>query len=213
MIIFILFVSTGSFILHAYNYADDFKDEIPLNVELNHIKTPTIKAVGKALYDCEGNYIQLKGINFGNWLIQEGWMTVNSLGAKYNDDGSFAKVNEEGIVEEYEEVTQEELEKALLDNPNLTEEQVKELWDVYYKSYCQEIDFKLIKDAGFNMIRLPMYYRNFMEGPEDNLVMKEKPFELIDWFLEMAKKYDLYVILDMYGVVGGILHGGYILIN
>ena len=33
--------------------------------------------------------------------------------------------------------------------------------------------------------------------------MKEKPFELIDWFLEMAKKYDLYVILDMHGVAGG----------
>jgi hypothetical protein len=53
------------------------------------------------------------------------------------------------------------------------------------------------------MIRLPMYYRNFMEGDDEHLVMKEKPFERIDWFLEMAKKYDLYVILDMHGVVGG----------
>ena len=33
--------------------------------------------------------------------------------------------------------------------------------------------------------------------------MKEKPFERLDWFLEMAKKYDLRVILDMHGVVGG----------
>lgn len=204
ILIFIaLLGSAGGFILHAYNYGDDFIEETPLKVELNHIKTPTVKAYGKALYDSNGNYLQLKGINFGNWLIQEGWMTVNSLGAKYNEDGSFVKVNEEGIVEEYEEVTQEELEKALNDNPNLTEEQVKELWDVYYKAYCQEADFKLIKEAGFNMIRLPMYYRNFMEGPDDNLVMKEKPFELIDWFLEMAKKYDLYVILDMHGVAGG----------
>ena len=53
------------------------------------------------------------------------------------------------------------------------------------------------------MIRLPMYYRNFMEGDDNNLKMKEKPFELIDWFLEQAKKYDLYVILDLHGVVGG----------
>ena len=88
-------------------------------------------------------------------------------------------------------------------NPNLTDEQIEELWNIYYDAYCQEIDFKNIKDTGLNMIRLPMYYRNFMEGPDDNLVMKEEPFKRIDWFLEMAKKYDLYVILDMHGVPGG----------
>ena len=33
--------------------------------------------------------------------------------------------------------------------------------------------------------------------------MKENAFDIIDWFLENAKKYDLMVILDMHGVVGG----------
>ena len=60
-----------------------------------------------------------------------------------------------------------------------------------------------IKNLGLNMIRLPMYYRTFMEGPDEALVMKDNAFELVDWFLEMAKKYDLFVILDMHGVVGG----------
>lgn len=130
-------------------------------------------------------------------------MTPNSLGAKYNDDGSFVKVNEEGIVEEYEQVFQEELELALKNNPNLDDEKINNLWEVYYKSYCIEEDFLLIKEQGFNMIRLPMYYRNFMEGEDNNLVMKDNPYSLIDWFLEMAKKYDLYVILYLHGVVGG----------
>ena len=189
--------------VYIYNYGKKFNEKIPEFVQIEHKKLKTIKAVGKGLYESDGKYIQLKGINFGNWLIQEGWMTPNSLGAKYNNDGTFVKVNEEGIVEEYEQVFQDELELALNNNPNLTEEQIEVLWDAYYKSYCTEDDFRLIKEAGFNMIRLPMYYRNFMESDDNNLIMKEEPFKLIDWFLENAKKYDLYVILDLHGVVGG----------
>ena len=199
--IILLFSIFGT--IYIYNYGEDFNEKTPDFVEVYHKDMKTIKAVGKGLYESNGKYIQLKGINFGNWLIQEGWMTPNSLGAKYNPDGTFVKVNEEGIVEEYEQVFQDELELALKNNPNLNNIQIEQLWDVYYKSYCKEIDFKIIKETGFNMIRLPMYYRNFMEGDDDNLKMKENPFDLIDWFLENAKKYDLYVILDLHGVVGG----------
>lgn len=194
---------TFIFVVYIYTYGTNFEKNIPMSVDITHNELKTIKAVGKGLYESNGNYIQLKGINFGNWLIQEGWMTPNSLGAKYNDEGSFIKVNEEGIVEEYEQVFQEELELALKNNLNLDDEKINNLWDVYYKSYCTEEDFLLIKEQGFNMIRLPMYYRNFMDGEDNNLVMKDNPFSLIDWFLEMAKKYDLYVILDLHGVVGG----------
>ena len=42
-----------------------------------------------------------------------------------------------------------------------------------------------------------------MKTSSDKLVMKENAFEFIDYFLENAKKYDLKVILDMHGVVGG----------
>ena len=48
-----------------------------------------------------------------------------------------------------------------------------------------------------------MYYRNFMEGADEALVMREDAFEKVDYFLELAKKHDLRVILDMHGVVGG----------
>lgn len=159
--------------------------------------------VGRGIYDKDGNRVALKGINFGSWFLQEGWMTVNSVGAKYNADGSYAKINEDGIIEEYEETYQDEVDKALKDNPNLTDEQVEELWNVYYDNYIKEIDFQNVKEQGFNVIRLPMYYRNFLEGEDDSLTLKENAFERLDWFLEMCKKYDLYAILDLHGVVGG----------
>ena len=197
-------------IIRAYNYGFNYKngDNIPDNVILeedgNNIDT--IKAVGRGLYDADGNRFQIKGVNFGNWLIQEGWMTVMSVGAKYNDDGTYFKVNDDGIVEEYEEIYQEELMDILqsrVERGDFTQEQLDALWDAYYDSYCQEQDFINIKKLGLNTIRLPMYYRNFMEGPDEQLVMKDNAFERIDWFLEMAKKYNLFVVLDMHGVVGG----------
>ena len=181
-----------------YKPEDDDKVEIDPNKEIK-----TIFAQGRSLYDKDGNRFVMKGVNFGNWLIQEGWMTVNSVGIEYNEDGSYKKVNEDGIIESYYEVAQDDVTEALRINPNLTDAQIDSLWDAYYASYCQEEDFINIKNLGLNTIRLPMYYRTFMEGPDDNLTMKQDAFKLVDWFLGMAKKHDLFVVLDMHGVVGG----------
>lgn len=209
-VIFAILIVAAAFIFRAYSYGFNYKkgENIPNKVVIEDDGNDyhTVKAIGRGLYDKDGNRVEIKGVNFGNWLIQEGWMTVISMGAKYNEDGTYFKVNDQGVVEEYEEVYQEELDAALqkrVEDGDFTQEQLDALWDAYYDSYCQEQDFINIKNLGLNTIRLPMYYRNFMEGPDDNLVMKEDAFERIDWFLEMAKKHGLYVILDMHGVVGG----------
>ena len=93
----------------------------------------TIIAEGKALYDENGDIFEIKGVNFGNLFIAEGWMTVNSVGAKLNEDGSFAKVNEDGIIEEYEEIYQEEMDAILADR--FTDEEIEALNDAYFYSY------------------------------------------------------------------------------
>ena len=181
-------------------------NNIPKKIELTANKHNTITAQGKGLYDSNGDRYDIKGINFGNLFILEGWMTVNSIGAKYNEDGTFVSVNEQGIVTEYEEIFQEELDNILQErvaNGDFTQAQLDQLLDAYFYSYCTEVDFQLISDMGLNTIRLPMYYRNFMEGEDDNLVMRDDAFEKLDYFLTLAKKYNLKVIVDMHGVVGG----------
>ena len=181
-------------------------DDTPAHVELTPNAYGTVVAVDRGLYDANGNRFDIKGINFGNLFIAEGWMTVNSIGALYNKDGSFQSVNEQGVVEAYEEIFQEEFDQILAErvaNGDFTEEQLNELLDAFFYAYCTEADFKLISDTGLNTIRLPMYYRNFMEGPDDALTMREDAFEKLDYFLELAQKYNLKVIIDMHGVVGG----------
>ena len=201
--VFLLVLGTLSGIMiDGYLYGKNYDPKIASKVDITHTSNiKTMKAVGRGIYDEEGNRFDIKGVNFGNWLFCEGWMTINSIGPVLNSDGTYAKINSEGVVEEYEEMYQEEVDAIL--NERFTKEQLETLYDAYYSSYCTEVDFKNIKSMGLNTIRLPMYYRNFMEGDDEHLVMKENAFEKVDWFLEMAKKYDLRVILDMHGVVGG----------
>ena len=205
-LLLVVVIAAGAMLIYGINSIKNQKEDIADQVQIEKNEFGTIVAVDRGLYDQDGNRFEIKGINFGNLFIAEGWMTVNSIGAAYNDDGSFKSVNDQGIVEEYKEIYQEEMDQILADRVakgDFTEEQLKELNDAYFYAYCTEADFKLISDTGINTIRLPMYYRNFMEGSDEALTMREDAFEKLDYFLELAKKYDLKVIIYMHGVVGG----------
>ncbi len=205
-LVVILAVVGAIFMIGNIYVSNQKADDIPAHVDITPNEFGTVVAVDRGLYDENGDRFEIKGINFGNLFIAEGWMTVNSIGAAYDKNGNFEKVNDQGIVEEYEEIYQEEMDAILAErvaNGDFTEEQLDELLDTFFYAYCTEADFKLISDTGLNTIRLPMYYRNFMEGPDEALTMRDDAFEKLDWFLEMAKKYNLKVIIDMHGVVGG----------
>ena len=203
----LVLAGAGGFLLYGNLYVSGHGvDRIDAHVELQPNDLGTVVAVGRGLYDENGNRFDIKGINFGNLFIAEGWMTVNSVGASFNEDGTFKKVNEQGIVEEYQEIYQEEMDAILaqrVEKGDFTQEQLDALNDAYFYAYCTEADFQLIRDTGLNTIRLPLYYRNFMEGTDENLTMRADAFEKLDYFLELAKKYGLKVVVDMHGVVGG----------
>ena len=154
----------------AFNTNKKDYASLPKTQNVEHEKIETYKAIGKGIYDLDGNLFQIKGINYGNLLIQEGWMSVNSIGPKLNEDGSYVKINEQGIVEEYLELYQEELDEALMNNPNLDKEKIEELYNLYYMSYCQEDDFKNIKDIGFILAN---NIANYFDSQENKEMLKE----------------------------------------
>ena len=205
VIIGVIGLVIGALSIKVAVFRKNYYAEIPDYVQAtNPTGTQPLRAVGRGIYDKNGKRVALNGIGFGNWFLQESFMTVNSIGAERNKDGSFAKVNYQGVVEGYLETFQDEVVEIMLNNPNLTEQQVKDLWEMYYDNFIQEEDFANVKSFGLNTIRLPVYFRNFMEGVDDeHLVMRDDAFVRLDWFLEMCKKYDLYAIIDMHGVVGG----------
>ncbi len=210
----VVFVLLVGFLGWGHVWGMTYQYDAPETVTLEGENTyETVTAVGRGLYDEDGNRFDIKGINFGNLFIAEGWMTVNSMGALKNKDGSYTKVSNDGngIVEEYEEIYQEEMDACL---SRFTDEQLEALNDAYFTSYCTEADFALISELGLNTIRLPMYYRNFLTIHDRYRVTDEElcardfdeielVFDKLDTFLEYAKKYDLKVIIDMHGVMGG----------
>lgn len=76
---------------------------------------------------------------------------------------------------------------------------LKDFEKSFYTTFIQEKDFKNIAKLGFNCIRLPFHHR----------LIETKPYQYdrqglayIDRALQWAKKYKLYVILDLHGAAG-----------
>ncbi len=143
-----------------------------------HIDNATgfVQSVGTNFYDGDGNILFMHGVNLGNWFVQEPWMAVSNV-------GDF----ETGIY------TQQRGLDAMRSNPNLTEEQISKVRELYIQKYIQEEDFKHVADLGMNLVRLPFTYRNF-EGMDG--------FKYLDWALDMCEKYKLYAVVDFHGAYG-----------
>lgn len=137
-----------------------------------------IQARGTALYDGEGNIIQLKGVNLGNWFIQEPWMSVADVGRF--DTGVY---------------TQRRGREAMKANPALTDGQADELEQIYIQSYIDERDFKTIADLGMNVVRIPFSYMNL----EKDGRLGDGAFDALDRAVELCRKNGLYAILDLHG--------------
>jgi len=134
------------------------------------------------IVDGTGNRVELRGVNLGGWLLQETWMCAVE-GSECNLDSI-----------------------RLLRSRGFTEEQVKTLFMTYAENYITESDIKYLAKLGVNCVRLPFWYRNFMDDSlefysEDDA---ENPgFILVDRLVSWAGKYGIYVILDMHGCPGG----------
>lgn len=191
------------FIVYSKNYTIDNQ---PASIEN---KTGLVQASGKSLYDANGNKLVLRGVNAGQILLQEGWMSPFALEPLKNEDGSYVKDADGNI--QYPEFTEEEFREGIKSNPNLNTYDMEELMRVYWDAFFTEEDFRIIKeDLQMNTIRLPFYYLNILN---EDLTLKEEDeaFAYLDWFMEQAAKYEIYVVLDLHGAPGsqnGYEHSG-----
>lgn len=137
------------------------------------------------LVNQNGKEVNLHGVNLGGWLIQESWMCPVS-----GEDRKWANLD-----------TLEVLESRF------GEEKTQELLETYQDNWITEWDIKNIADMGCNVVRVPFWYRNFMKDTDGTWITEdfdENPgFKRLDWIVETAGKYGLYVILDMHGCPGG----------
>lgn len=156
---------------------DDPADKTPAEL-------PMLSASGEDIVDADGNTVALRGTNFGGWLVQEGWMCptaqTDTLSTNMTLYSRFGRERAEALIAAYEE------------------------------SWITEADFAGVKALGLNVVRVPFTYMNVYNYLSDEgellhpseFTLREDPFKRLDFALEMCKKYELYLILDLHGAVG-----------
>lgn len=128
--------------------------------------------------------IVLKGVNLGNWLLWETWM---GFVPEYTNDWAYYDTLEVFI-------------------DRFGEEKTNEIIKTFEDAFITEDDIAQIEKFGFNCVRVPFWYRNFMtedlewltEDHNDN-----RGFQKLDWLISTCEKYGIYVILDLHGAPGG----------
>lgn len=160
------------------------KEETPDNVvkgtkwEKGQLEdTDFLKTEGTKVLNQKGEEIILRGTNAGGWLVQEFWMCPTE---------STHNVH-----------CQLELIETLTNR--FGKEKAEELINIYEDNFWTEQDFDNCKAMGMNVLRLPFWYRTFLD---ENGKMRDDAFERVDWFVEEAGKRGIYVILDMHGAQG-----------
>ncbi len=135
-----------------------------------------VKTRGASLVDSNGQVIQLRGTNLGNWLVPEGYMISLSSAS------SPTRINELFVE---------------LVGPDST----AAFWDKYLDTYIQQQDIRYLKKIGSNHVRLPFHYLLFTD--EEYLGQRNQGFTYLDRVVEWCRAEGLYVLLDMHCAPGG----------
>lgn len=155
---------------------------VPDPLNLNDLLTTQ----GTEIVNQSGEEVVLEGVNLGGWLLQEYWMCP--------------------IVgnPEIHQWTHQETLQVLEERFGF--EKSQKLMEIYQDNWITEWDIQKLASMGVNVLRVPFWYRNFMSDPEGTWLtenMEDNPgFQKLDWVIETAGKYGIYVILDMHGCPG-----------
>ncbi|MCM8791814.1 MAG: glycoside hydrolase family 5 protein [Candidatus Omnitrophica bacterium] len=122
---------------------------------------------GNDIVDEKKNPLILKGINLGGWLMMEGYI----LGGRNIPEHKFKRK----FIKRWGKASLEEFE------------------NLFYINFIKEDDFKIIKNLGFNCVRIPFNYRIVEDGSKFRYLKK-----VVNW----SRKYDLLAILDMHSAPG-----------
>lgn len=139
---------------------------------------------GRLVSGSDENEVILNGVNLGSWLMMEMWMCP--IEAK---DEQFSYSDAIGVLES-----------------RFGRKKAEELITLYEDSFITDDDFAKIEALGFNCVRIPFWYRNFMNSSGNWFTVRHDDndgFKRLDKIIEQCAAHGLYVILDMHGCPGG----------
>lgn len=138
-----------------------------------------LKTDGTRWVDDSGRPVLLKGVNLGNWLVQEFWM-MGQGGQGVTDQCTL----EHKLTERFGHAEKERLIALFRD------------------SWMTARDWDQIQAFGFNVVRLPILW-SVIEDERQPRTLRPDAWKYLDWSIAEAKKRGIYVILDLHGAAGG----------
>jgi glucan 1,3-beta-glucosidase len=141
---------------------------------------PFLHARGTAIVDDHNRPVILRGCNLGSWLLLEMWMM--------------------GLDRPGDPTDQWQLEQLLTQRFGAAD--AGALLDLYRENWIQPRDFRIIKQWGFNTVRLPFDSALLEDGTAPG-TLRPDAFKWLDRAQQMAADAGIYIILDMHGAPGG----------
>lgn len=144
-----------------------------------------IQTRGRDLVDSDGNIFLIRGIGLGNWLMPEGYMF------------KFKKAKSPSQIADLMQLA-------------LGPDDAARFWELFRDRYITRDDITLIRQAGFNTVRVPLHYGLFLAHHDrlgaDSLepIRFEGPgWDLVDRLIGWCRDAGLKVILDLHAAPGG----------
>ena len=131
---------------------------------------------GANIVDGSGRALLLRGVGIGNWMLPEGYMWGFGPGAE--------------SPREIEALTER----------LLGPEGARPFWQAFRENFFCEADVRRIAESGFDHIRLPINSRLLID---DDGVLLEQGFTMIDDVIRWCRAHRLWVLLDLHGAPGG----------
>lgn len=139
--------------------------------------TDFLTVKGNKITDGRGRQVRLKGVNFGGWLMMEGYIMHARNIAVQVFKKDFARRLGEAALREFEEA--------------------------FNNRFIEESDFAAVARLGANCIRLPFNYRLIESAPYEYDL---GGVAYLDRAIRFAKKYGLKIILDLHAAPGAQNH-------
>lgn len=151
----------------------------------NPVPVPTpqgptlLKTSGTQWVDASGKQVLLKGVNLGNWLVQEFWMMGQGGNGVTDQCTLEAKLTERFGYDEKERLIR-----------------------LFRDSWITTRDWDQLKAFGFNVVRLPILW-SVIEDEKKPKTLRADAWKYMDASIAEAKQRGMYVILDLHGAAGG----------
>jgi endoglucanase len=136
-----------------------------------------IHVQNRSFVTADGQPFLPKGIGFGNWLMQEGYMFKfkHALSPRQIDAGIVRILGRDGA---------------------------DAFWRRFHDNYISEADIRFLAAAGFNMVRIPLHYGLFVQ-PGNPPRFEGPGYRLLDNVIAWSGAAGLHVLLDLHAGPGG----------